>query len=99
MYVKFKNGVEKVCSNPTEQKIFKGGVAAGWICAVVISDTASTSAEIDDLLTIDNISQLTFLNDESAELFTINGYSKVTSAVIRHSENNGTIEIQLQKEI
>lgn len=96
MLVKFKNETVKSCSNPTEQKLFKSGVAAGWLCAFVLSENAS-STEIDELLTTDNVSELIFMNDNKETLFTISGYEKVTSTVIRYNEPTGTVEIQLTK--
>lgn len=96
MRVKFKDGTEKNCSNPTEQKIFKNGEAAGWVCSLIIADKMS-STDVDSVLEVENIKELTFCNDESVTLFSIIGYSKVTSAVVRHNESMGSIEIQLTK--
>ena len=96
MRVKFKDGTEKRCSNPVEQKLFRNGEAAGWLCSVNLSETVN-STELDAILTVDNISELMFCDDGSAELFSVNGYGKITSAVIRHSEDGGRVEIQLSK--
>lgn len=98
MQVKFKDGNIKKCSNPTEQKIFRSGAATGWLCAFQISD-AMSSTDVDNVLADENISELAFCNDDGKELFTISGYTKVTSAVVRHAENDGTVEIQLTKGI
>lgn len=98
MQVKFKDGTIKKCSNPTEQKIFRNGAATGWLCAFQISEVM-TSTDVDAVLTDDNISELTFCSDKAEELFAISGYTKVTSAVVRHAENDGTVEIQLTKGI
>ena len=96
MLVKFKNGTEKKCSSPIEQKLFRNGVAAGWLCSFSLSETV-TSTELDVLLTEENVSELTFCNDNSEALFTINEYSKVTSAIIRYAERENKIEIQISK--
>lgn len=98
MLVKFKNGTEKKCSNPIEQKLFRSGVAAGWLCSFSLSEIV-TSTELDALLTEENVSELTFCNDNSEALFTINEYTKVTSAVIRYTEDGSKVEIQLSKGI
>lgn len=96
MFVKFKDGTTKNCSNPTEQKLFKGGEAAGWLCSFVMSGTMNSS-DVDSVLTADNISSLEFCNDDGNKLFAIDGYTKVTSAVVRYAENSGSVEIQLTK--
>lgn len=93
MVVKFKNGTELGCSNPVEQKIFKSGKAAGWLCALTLSGDIS-SADVDAVLTPDNISHLTFSIDDE-ELFSIAGYSKVTSVVLRHTGSTVSVEAQI----
>ncbi len=98
MLVKFKNGTEKKCSNPIEQKLFRSGVAAGWLCSFSLSETV-TSTELDELLTEENVSELTFCNDDAEALFTINEYAKVTSAIIRYNKDENKAEIQLSKGI
>lgn len=98
MQVKFKDDTIKKCSNPTEQKIFRNGAATGWLCAFQISENMN-STDVDAILTDENISELTFCKENNEELFTICGYTKVTSAVIRHAENDGIVEIQLTKGI
>ena len=96
MRIKFKNGTEKNCTNLTEQKLFKAGAAVGWLCSFCISESVS-SAELDELLSEDNISALSFSKDNSIEKFTASGYTKVSSAVIRYSDNGIVAEIQLSK--
>lgn len=96
MLVKFKNGTEKKCTNPIEQKVFRSGVAAGWLCTFNLSET-TTSTELDALLTEENVSELTFCNDVSEELFTISDYTKITSAIIRYTEEGSKVEMQLSK--
>lgn len=96
MNVKLKDGTMARCSNPIEQKIFKGGESAGWICSLTLSERLN-STEIDRLITAENMSEMTFLSDEGETVVTLSGYSKLTSAVIRHSDVNGSVDIQLTK--
>ncbi len=96
MRIKFKNGVEKNCTNLTEQKLFKSGSPAGWLCSFCISEPIA-SAELDEILTEDNISKLAFSKDGSSEQFAVNGYTKVSSVVIRYNDSGSTVEIQLSK--
>jgi hypothetical protein len=96
MYVKLKNGTTVNCSNPIEQKIFKGGTDAGWICSLSLTSRLNSN-EIDELVTADNMSEMTFFNDDGETIVTLSGYSKLTSAVIRHSDINGSVDIQLTK--
>ena len=64
MFVKFKNGAKKKCTNPIEQKLFRSGNAAGWLCSFSISETV-TSTELDELLTAEN---LVYLTDNCGEV-------------------------------
>ena len=99
MKVKFKDGTIKSCNAPTEQKVFKSGVPAGWILLLNLVGS-TTSAEIDTLLTDENIAELAFMSDnEETTLFTITGYDKVSSSTIRYAEDASStrLEIQLTK--
>lgn len=103
MKVKFMNGVIKECSAPTEQKLFKNKdgetVSAGWLLMLRLTGNI-TSTELDDTLTPTNVESLDFLSDDECEtLFTLDGYSKITSSSIRHAEEtSGTFaEIQITK--
>lgn len=106
MKVKFANGVVKECTSPTEQKIFKNNngelVSVGWLLMLRLTGVI-TSTEIDNLLTPDNVTSLEFLteteNGEDKKLFNLDGYCKITSSTIRHSEdtNGAYAEIQLTK--
>ena len=96
MFVKFKDGTTRDCANPTEQKIFKSGDAAGWMCALVITQDMA-SDEADAVITPENVSELTFCSDEGNTLFTLTGYEKITTTVIRHSAGSATVEIQMLK--
>ena len=99
MKVKFKDGTIKSCNAPTEQKVFKSGVPAGWILLLNLVGS-TTSAEIDTLLTDENIAELAFMSDnEETTLFTITGYDKVSSSTIRYAEDASStrVEIQLTK--
>ena len=96
MLVKFKDGTERECANPTEQKIFKSGGAAGWMCALAITQDMA-SEEADAVITPENVSELTFCSDGGDTLFTLTGYDKITSTVIRHSAGSATVEVQMLK--
>lgn len=103
MKLQFKNGTKVGCTAPIEQKIFKSSEAAGWLLLLSLTQSL-TSEQLDDLLNVDNISKLIFLTDgtdeeESETLFELNDYDKVTSVVIRHSEeeNKTKAEIQMSK--
>ncbi len=100
MKVVFKNGETKSCMPPIEQKVFKAGAVAGWLIALAFT-AEMTSDQIDNLVTADNISNLVFTSDDGTELFSITGYEKVTSSVIRHSEpsSDTRVELQIMKEL
>ncbi len=96
MLLKFKDGTVKKCSNPVEHRFMRNGEPAGWICTVRILENMSTS-EIEQILSNDNISQLTFCNMLSDELFVLSGYQKVISTTIRHPGAYSEIEVQFQR--
>lgn len=96
MKVTFKDGTTKGCSNPTEQKQFRNGQASGWVCAFAILGNMPSS-EVDALLSADNISHMTFADDEGTTLFAIDGYETITGVVVRHSVESGTVEVQMTK--
>lgn len=98
MLLKFKDGTTKICSKPIEHRLLRNGNPAGWICTVRIAENMSLS-EIDQILTNDNISELTFCNRLSEELFVLSGYTKVVNVIIRHSEASAEIEVQFEKSI
>ena len=106
MKVKFANGTVKQCSSPTEQKIFKTvsgeTVGMGWVLILRITGNI-TSTEVDALLVPENVGALEFISEgedgEVSGTFTLDGYNKITSSTIRHSENpsNTYAEIQMSK--
>jgi ACT domain-containing protein len=101
MKVKFKNGTITKCSTPTEQKIFKLGEAAGWILTFTLLGDI-TSGDVDELITGDNISELTFIseNEEGVETsFTLSDYERISSAIIRYADEQEKtrVEIHLTK--
>lgn len=103
MKVKFTNGVVKGCASPTEQKVFKTNNGdTGWILHLRLIGEI-TSGELDELITVENISNLEFLttteSGEDKSAFTLDGYEKITSSTIRHAEDITTTsaEIQLTK--
>ena len=100
MKVTFNDGTIKDCSAPTEQKVFKAGDASGWILSFALLDNM-TSAEVDNLIAVENISRLTFSSNNENDVETIIelfNYDKVSSAVIRYNEQETTrVEIHLTK--
>ena len=108
MKVKFANGVVKPCTTPTEQKVFRNidgvMVGVGWLLNLRLMG-ATTSQEVDEVLTASNITSLEFLaeteNGEDKTIFVLDGYDKITSSVIRHTEDttSTSVEIQLSKGI
>lgn len=107
MKVKFKNGTETEVLNPTEQKLFKNGSPAGWICTFSltgntdtdVSDTADTldADTLDAILTEENISKIQFLSDKGGLISETANYEKIASVIIRYSEAGGRADIQLTK--
>ena len=100
MKVKFANGVVKECSSPTEQKVFKtNNGTSGWILNLRLVG-GNTSAELDEILTVENIAPLAFVSEtESGEerlLFTLDGYDKITSSTIRHAEDTASTSAEIQ---
>lgn len=102
MKVKFVNGVVKNCAAPTEQKMYRSGLEPTWVLALrLIGET--TSSEMDNLITEENVVSLEFFTETEdgkvETLFTLSGYAKCSSSVIRHAEDiESTIaEIQLTK--
>lgn len=100
MQVKFKNGEIRGCTTPTEQKIFSNNEGVGWLLSFSIKG-AATSNNIDDILFVDNISELTFLDESGEEIFIVNNYNKITSVFVRHSEEvaDTRVDIQIRKNI
>ena len=102
MKVRFANGVIKKCAAPTEQKAFRTVGGNGWILNLRLIG-GITSAELDELITTENIDSLEFLSvpeeGEAKTIFTLDGYEKITSSTIRHAEDTAStsVEIQLTK--
>lgn len=106
MNVKFADGVVKECTAPAEQKVFKTvdgeTVGMGWVLILKLTGNI-TSSEIDEILTPENVKSMEFSAEtESGEykkLFTLGGYSKITSSTIRYSEDTAATyaEIQMSK--
>ena len=97
MNVRFKDGTIKKCSTPTEQKLFKAREDAGWILTFsLIGDI--TSAEVDSLISAENISELTFISvyEETETSFSLNGYERTSSAIVRYSEDKSQTRVEIQ---
>ena len=96
MILRFKDGTTKACSNPTEHRVLREGLPAGWVCTVRILDSM-TSSEIEEVLTVDNISELTFCNRLLQELFVLSGYTKINNVIVRHFGATSEVEVQFGK--
>ncbi len=96
MKAKFNDGTTVNCTSPVEQKLYRSGASVGWMCSFRLTDTL-TSNDIDTVLTEDNISKIIFVDDGGNELFEIEGYTKLSSVIIRYSESGAAVEIQLSK--
>ena len=95
MKVMFVNQTVKTCSTPTEQKVFRSGVPAGWIVVFQLTGDI-TSEELDNLTTIENLATLSFKDDDDNALFELTGYTKVSSAVIKHGQTSKDTVAELQ---
>ena len=91
----FVNQTVKTCSVPTEQKVFRNGVPAGWIVVFQLTGDI-TSEELDNLTTIENLATLSFKDDGGNALFELTGYTKVSSAVIKHGQTSKDTVAELQ---
>lgn len=103
MKVRFKDGTVKNCGTPTEQKFFKADGNSGWVLCFSLMDNM-TSTEADEIITPENVSDLSFISeDENGKETTIHisGYERISSTMIRHSEekDNTKIDIQVAKEV
>jgi len=96
MKVLFKNGTQSFdCSEPIEQKIFKSGASVGW--AIMFHITADvSSSEMDEIITPDGISELTFTND-AGTANVVTGYTAVSACTIRHKNAETIAELQFTK--
>lgn len=96
MFIKFKGKeTELTTTSVIEQKIYKQGVASGWLLSLHLSGDF-TAQDVDSLLTDESISEITLVG-ETGENTIISGYEKVTSCVVRYSQESNVAEIQLVK--
>lgn len=97
MKIKFNDGTIKECTQPMEQKLFRDGVAVGWLLSFSITGEVVTSDNIDKIITADNVSNLTFTDDEENNLYVLSGYTQLASVAIRHSDTQSRAELQIKK--
>lgn len=98
MKVTFNNGTTKTLVNtPVEQKLYKAGEPTGWIFTLSVADI--TAVEADTLLNdTTNISNLVIVSGENDERKTeINGYNRVTSLSVKHTQTGSIADFQLTK--
>ena len=99
MNIKFKNGVTMETNNPTEQKVVKSDGSSGWIMAFSVY-TPMTSATADEIFTVDNISEISVLDEGGNAEQTITGYEKISSLIIRYSNSaTSRADVQLTKDL
>ena len=98
MHVKFKGSETKhPCTEPIEQKVLVSGKPVGWAIMFHLQETLASS-EMDELLSPEAISELTFIfDDEQKTALKIEGYSTVTACIIRHKSQSPTTELQFTK--
>lgn len=97
MFVKFKNSEEKFNANtPIEQKLFKGGVAHGWLLSLTFFGKIG-SVQADELLSGESISEIVISTEDGGQTV-LSGYDKINSCIIKHGDEKNTVEIQLSKE-
>lgn len=96
MKIEFKNGSSYDAQNLLEQKVFNSN-SSGWVVGFSFSGNLN-SQSLDELLTAENISQLTIIDTDETTSTILTGYEKVTSAVIRHTAPSAAIiEVQFSK--
>ncbi len=96
MFIKLKGSdTELTTTSIIEQKLFKQGEAVGWLLSINLKGNFAAK-DIDGMLTTEGISEITLVG-ETENPTVIVGYDKITSCVVRYSEENATAEIQLTK--
>ncbi len=85
------------CSEPFEQFVANG--KKRWVLAFCIKNSM-TSEEVEAVFCHENMESLTFETDDGSTAWIMNGYTHLSSAVIRRSADGGTsVEIQAIKYI
>ncbi len=98
MFIKFKgNETQFTTTSIIEQKLYKQGEGTGWLLSLNISGDF-TAQDIDETLNEKSISEITLIG-EKEENTVISGYERVTSCVVRYSEDKSVAEIQLLKSV
>lgn len=96
MFIKLNgNDAELTTTSIIEQKLFKQGQAIGWLLSLNLSGDFD-AISLDSMLTTESISQIT-LKGETEKETVIFGYNRVSSCVVRYSDDKATAEIQLTK--
>lgn len=96
MFIKLKgNETELTTTSIIEQKLFRQGESVGWLLSINLKGNFNAK-DIDGILTTESIGEITLVG-EAEKPTIITGYNKITSCVVRYSEENTTAEIQLTK--
>ena len=96
MKLRFNDGTERtVTTNPIEQKLFRNGQPYGWLLSVSVADLIAT--EVENVLSTENIQNMSLIADENNKTVELLGYEKVSALTIRHTETQTIAEIQFAK--
>ena len=96
MQVKFKGkNTSYQTTTPIEQKLYRGGVSTGWLLVLSLTGELN-STELDELLTTESISEITFISDKN-ETTVLTGYNSVSSCVIKYADEKTVAELQFTK--
>jgi len=84
------------CDEPIELKTFVQGKGAGWLITFHIVADNITPGNLDNILTPESASVLTFITENGKEKV-VTGYTSVRSCSVKHGEKSDIAEIQLSK--
>lgn len=94
--IKFNDGTKKPCYSPTETMLFQDGKKAAWLFSFTIPASAT---EIDELLTLDNISNIVMESDDESCGYSKSSYDTVHGVFVTYNELGGMAEVQLKRSI
>lgn len=83
MFVRFADGTEYECLNPIEQK---NSILDQWQLIITLIGIVS-SIDFDASVSNENIHKLELLDADKNLMNVIEGYNKISSAIIRHGED------------
>lgn len=98
MVIRLKdNKTEFEALSVIEQKLYRQGAESGWMLSLNIKGDFNAQ-DLDSVLSEENVSEITLVG-EADDNTVISGYQRVTSCVVRYSEDKTqtTAEIQILK--